>query len=73
LVVRVLAKLVLVLGLRNLCGHSIPDLAEGWGGDLGQVSGEKASGTNPSGALECVIRRGAPAHTIEHINYGAID
>jgi len=30
-------------------------------------------GTNPSGALECVIRRGAPAHTIEHINYGAID
>ncbi|AQY66597.1 DUF2313 domain-containing protein [Pseudomonas veronii] len=30
-------------------------------------------GTNPSGALECVIRRGAPAHTIEQINYGVID
>lgn len=30
-------------------------------------------GSNPSGALECVIRRGSPAHTIEHINYGVID
>lgn len=27
-------------------------------------------GTNPSGALECVIRRSAPAHTLEFINYG---
>lgn len=27
-------------------------------------------GSNPSGALECVIRRGAPAHTLEFINYG---
>ncbi|MSU98477.1 DUF2313 domain-containing protein [Pseudomonas mandelii] len=28
-------------------------------------------GSNPSGALECVIRRGAPAHALEFINYGA--
>lgn len=27
-------------------------------------------GANPSGALECVIRRSAPAHTLEFINYG---
>lgn len=27
-------------------------------------------GANPSGALECVIRRGAPAHALEFINYG---
>mgnify|MGYP003600650286 FL=1 len=27
-------------------------------------------GTNPSGALECVIRRSAPAHTLEFIKYG---
>lgn len=25
---------------------------------------------NPSGALECVIRRSAPAHALEFINYG---
>ncbi|MBC3952195.1 YmfQ family protein [Pseudomonas folii] len=27
-------------------------------------------GINPSGALECVIRRAAPAHALEFINYG---
>ncbi|KJK14894.1 YmfQ family protein [Pseudomonas sp. 2(2015)] len=27
-------------------------------------------GMNPSGALECVIRRSAPAHTLEFIQYG---
>jgi uncharacterized protein YmfQ (DUF2313 family) len=27
-------------------------------------------GMNPSGALECVIRRAAPAHALEFINYG---
>lgn len=27
-------------------------------------------GANPSGALECVIRRSAPAHTLEFIDYG---
>lgn len=27
-------------------------------------------GVNPSGALECVIRRSAPAHALEFINYG---
>ena len=27
-------------------------------------------GGNPSGALECVLRRAAPAHTVEFINYG---
>jgi uncharacterized protein YmfQ (DUF2313 family) len=27
-------------------------------------------GANPSGALECVIRRSAPAHALEFINYG---
>ncbi|MCQ2994359.1 YmfQ family protein [Pseudomonas syringae] len=27
-------------------------------------------GINPSGALECVIRRAAPAHAVEFINYG---
>lgn len=27
-------------------------------------------GANPSAALECVIRRSAPAHTLEFINYG---
>ena len=27
-------------------------------------------GVNPSGALECVIRRSAPAHALESINYG---
>lgn len=27
-------------------------------------------GVNPSGALECVIRRAAPAHALEFINYG---
>jgi len=27
-------------------------------------------GVNPSSALECVIRRSAPAHTLEFINYG---
>lgn len=27
-------------------------------------------GVNPSGALECVIRRSSPAHTLEFINYG---
>lgn len=27
-------------------------------------------GSNPSGALECIIRRGAPAHALEFINYG---
>lgn len=27
-------------------------------------------GGNPSGALECVLRRGAPAHAIEFIKYG---
>ncbi|WLG37612.1 YmfQ family protein [Pseudomonas rhodesiae] len=30
-------------------------------------------GVNPSGALECVIRRSAPAHALEFINYGAVD
>lgn len=30
-------------------------------------------GTNPSGALECVIRRSAPAHTLEFIDYGVGD
>lgn len=30
-------------------------------------------GTNPSGALECVIRRSAPAHTLEFIDYGVDD
>ncbi|WP_166359276.1 YmfQ family protein [Pseudomonas akapageensis] len=30
-------------------------------------------GANPSGALECVIRRSAPAHTLEFINYGESD
>ncbi len=29
-------------------------------------------GANPSGALECVIRRSAPAHALEFINYGGI-
>lgn len=29
-------------------------------------------GVNPSGALECVIRRSAPAHALEFINYGAV-
>ena len=28
-------------------------------------------GMNPNGALECVIRRAAPAHALEFINYGA--
>lgn len=32
-----------------------------WGGRFGM---------NPSGALECVIRRAAPAHALEFINYG---
>ncbi|KAF6692757.1 DUF2313 domain-containing protein [Pseudomonas sp. EKM23D] len=27
-------------------------------------------GVNPSGALECVIRRSSPAHTLEFIKYG---
>jgi uncharacterized protein YmfQ (DUF2313 family) len=27
-------------------------------------------GANPSAVLECVIRRGAPAHALEFINYG---
>lgn len=27
-------------------------------------------GVNPSGVLECVIRRAAPAHALEFINYG---
>jgi len=27
-------------------------------------------GVNPSSALECVIRRSSPAHTLEFINYG---
>lgn len=27
-------------------------------------------GGNPSGALECVLRRSAPAHTVEFIKYG---
>lgn len=27
-------------------------------------------GMNPNGALECVIRRAAPAHALEFINYG---
>lgn len=26
-------------------------------------------GSNPSGALECIIRRGVPAHTLEYIKY----
>ncbi len=30
-------------------------------------------GVNPSGALECVIRRSAPAHTLEFIDYGVTD
>ena len=30
-------------------------------------------GSNPSGALECVIRRSAPAHTLEFIDYGVTD
>lgn len=30
-------------------------------------------GANPSGALECVIRRGAPAHALEFINYGVAE
>lgn len=30
-------------------------------------------GANPSGALECVIRRSSPAHTIEFIDYGVTD
>ena len=30
-------------------------------------------GVNPSGALECVIRRSAPAHTLEYIDYGVTD
>lgn len=30
-------------------------------------------GSNPSGALECVIRRSAPAHTLEFIDYGVND
>lgn len=27
-------------------------------------------GANPGTAIECLIRRAAPAHTVEHINYG---
>ncbi|MPQ67803.1 MULTISPECIES: putative phage tail protein [unclassified Pseudomonas] len=30
-------------------------------------------GVNPSGALECVIHRAAPAHALEYINYGVPD
>ncbi|UHG95291.1 YmfQ family protein [Pseudomonas sp. 7-41] len=30
-------------------------------------------GANPSGALECVIRRSSPGHTLEFIDYGVDD